>query len=195
MKTLLALALLTGVLCTGSDNASAADGVETQRYSLEADLDRCCSDEHKKRWKGHVQRILETADGSIIEDRFVARAAFSTRSYDIGTIKALAKQGVTLKLSNSSGPYAECHLRLKNFDTKLDDWNLITTAAFGVFFDARMRKGQWIVKKNKKDEFCDVNVGQPDAHLGIPELQIGDLVEVLEGSARVLDGVVRLEDD
>jgi hypothetical protein len=193
MKIFLASVLFIGVLGIDKSITFAADGVDRQDYFLEADLDRCCSDGDKK-WKGYVRRILETVDGRIVKERFVARAAFSTNLFFEGN-KPLAKQGVTLKLSNAVGPYAECHLPLKNFDIELKDWKLVTRAAFSISFEARMKKNQWIIKKSKKDEFCVVNLGQPDVHLGIPEIQVGDIVEVLEGSAPVLEGDVRLQDD
>ena len=193
MRTIVALALLVGALGIQRGIVFAADAVDSQDYFLAADLERCCSAGNKK-WKGHVQRMVETVDGAIVKERFVARAAFSTNAF-LEANKTLAKEGVTLKLSNADGPYAECHLPLKNFDVELKDWKLVTTAAFSVSFEARMKKNQWSVKKNKKDEFCDVNLGQPDAHRGIPEIQVGDVVEVLERSVKVLEGEVGLEDD
>jgi hypothetical protein len=193
MKTVLALVLLIGALGIPEKTAFAIVDVDSEDFFLEAELERCCSDTNKK-WKGHVQRIMETVDGKIVRERFVARAVFSTYAFSEAN-KLLAKQGVILKLSNANGTYAECHLALKNFDIELKDWKLVTSAAFSVSFDARIKKGQWIVKKSKKDEFCSINLGQPDADVGIPEIQIGDLVEVLEANARVLEGEVRLQDD
>jgi hypothetical protein len=58
-----------------------------------------------------------------------------------------------------------------------------------------MKKGQWVVKKSKKDEFCSLNLGQPDADVGIPEIQTGDLAEVFESDVGVIEGEVRLQDD
>jgi hypothetical protein len=95
---------------------------ESEDFFLEAELERCCSETEKK-WKGHVQRMVKTADGRIVRERFVARAAFSTYAFSEAN-KLLAKQGVILKLSNANGPYAECHLPLKNFDIDLKDWKL-----------------------------------------------------------------------
>jgi hypothetical protein len=144
--------------------------------------------------QGQRQRSTVDGDGRIVRERFVARAAFSSSSVS-AINKPLAKQGVTLRLSNADGPYAECHLPLKNFDVDMKDWKWVTSAAFSVSFDAGIKKNEWVMKKTKKDEFCVVNLGQPDVHRGIPEIQEGDLVDVLEGSARVLEGEVRLEDD
>jgi hypothetical protein len=194
MKTILALLALIGTLGISGKISFAAVDVDNEDFVLEAELEGCCTD-GDKRWKGRVQRIVETVDGNIVQERFIAKAAFSTKSYDIGGNKALAKKGVILKFSNGDGPYAECHLPLKNFDVDLEDWKLITSAAFSVSFNARMRKDQWIVKKGKKEEFCDVNLGRPDVHRGIPEIQIGDLIEVVEDGFKVLDGEVRLADD
>jgi hypothetical protein len=193
MKTVLASVLLIGALGIPGKSAFATVDVDSEDFFLEAELERCCSETDKK-WKGHVQRMVETVDGRIVRERFVARAAFSTYAFSEAN-KHLAKQGVILKLSNANGPYAECHLPLKNFDIDLKDWKLVTTAAFSVSFDARMKKGQWIVKKSKKDEFCSINLGQPNAEVGIPEIQAGDLAEVFESDVEVLEGEVRLQDD
>lgn len=194
MKTFITLALLIGAFGIGRPIAVADDGADSQDYFLEADLEACCSHVGFKKWKGHVRRIVETIDGRIVRERFVARAAFSSSSLS-AINKPLAKQGVTLRLSNTYGPYAECHLPLKNFDVEIKDWKWVTSAAFSVSFDAGMKKNQWVMKKTKKDEFCVINLGHPDVHGGIPEIQEGDLIDVLEGSARVLEGEVRLEDD
>jgi hypothetical protein len=192
MKAILALVSLIGALVITEKPAIAAGDFDNEDFFLEADLERCCSS-GKKKWKGFVQRTVETVDGKIVRERFVARAVFTTDSI-FEADRPMAREGVTLKLSNANGPYAECHLPLKNFDTELKDGELVTTAAFSVSFDARLKKQQWIVKKGKKDEFCDVNLGLPNAHAGVPEIQTGDLVEVLERTSKVLKGEVRLTD-
>jgi hypothetical protein len=193
MKTILALAALVGAIVTSGTMSFGAVDTENEDFILEASLDP--SSQGDKRWRGHVQRIVETVDGKIVRERFFARAAFTTRSVDIGTYKSLAKQGVILRLANADGVYAQCHLPQKHFDVDLEDWELVTSAAFSISFDARMKRSQWIIKKGKKEALCDINPGAPDAHLGIPEIQPGDLVEVSELSAKVLEGEVRLQAD
>jgi hypothetical protein len=192
MKTMLALVALIGAISIPGKFSFGAVDMDGEDFFLEAALDR--STEGVKKWKGHVQRIVDTVDGQIVRERFIARAAFSTKTF-YGDYKTLARQGVILKLSNSDGLYAQCHLPLKNFDVDLKDWEFVTSAAFSVSFNARMKKNHWMVKKGKKEAFCDINPGQPDAHVGVPEIQPGDLVEVLELSVKVLEGEVRLQDD
>jgi hypothetical protein len=190
MKTILTMALLMAALGSSGEVSFAAADIDSEEFFLEAELERCCG-AGNKRWKGHVQRIVEAVDGIIVKERFVAKAAFSTNAFSEAN-KLLAKEGVLLRLSNANGPYAACHLPLKDFDIELKDWKLVTSAAFTVSFDARLKNGQWILKKSKKVEFCDINIGTPEMHQGIPEIQVGDRVEILERGVQVLEGEVRL---
>lgn len=104
MKTILALAsLICALWSQGETSFAASEGERNEEFFLEAALEGCC-DEGDKRWKGHVQRVLETVDGTIVRERFVARAAFSTKSLQFESNRATAKKGVVLKLSNANGP-------------------------------------------------------------------------------------------